>query len=154
MKAKKIWKRFCAWISELGDRAKLALVGFACCIRKPKYALAFALSFFLFYFFLTFFSDGTSNWSLLWSHISIEQKLSVLGHVSAKMVTGLASLSGVCLALISLLQGAVIRRYGGDSEQRHSFNYQYFCTRLPYLRYFGFDSASYRHCRSQRFDAR
>ena len=108
MKTKKAWERFKDWCAEAADHTKLATIGAGYCIRRPKYLTAFIISFLFFLFLMTFFSDGTSNWHLLWSHISIGDKIEMLGGVSLKMLENFRSLYGIAIILICLMQGLVI----------------------------------------------
>lgn len=90
------------------DHVKLGGIGISYLLSSKKYLLLFTLSWFFFLFFLTFFKDGSGNLSLLFSGISAEQKMSLLGRVFVLCFSNFLSLYGLSLVLLSLLQGLAI----------------------------------------------
>ena len=108
MSTKNALKKFSEWLADLGDRAKLAVIGSSYLLRRGKYLVLFLVSFLAFLYLLTFFRDGTSNWSLLWSALVPAEKAKMLGAVALSMLENFRSFYGVTLILLSLLQGLVI----------------------------------------------
>ena len=90
------------------DHVKLGGIGISYLLSFKKYLLLFLLSWFFFLYFLTFFKDGNGNLALLFSGISIEQKVNLLGRVFLLCFANFLSLYGLSLVLLSLLQGLAI----------------------------------------------
>ena len=90
------------------DRAKLGGIGISYLLTFKKYLLLFIFGWFFFLYFLTFFKDGNGNFALLFSGISAEQKISLLGRVFMLCFSNFLSLYGLSLVLLSLLQGLAI----------------------------------------------
>ena len=87
------------------DHAKLGSIGISYLLTFKKYLLLFIFGWVFFLFFLTFFKDGSGNLALLFSGISAEQKLSLLGRIFISCFGNFTSLYGLSLVLLALLQG-------------------------------------------------
>lgn len=96
------------FFSQLGDRAKLAFVGCGYCLRRPKYLTVFIVSWVAFAYIFTFFRDGMSNWNLLFSGITPEQKMGLLGKCFLNIFVNFASFYGLCIIFLSFLQAVAI----------------------------------------------
>ena len=90
------------------DQIKLGGIGISYLLSFKKYLLLFLFSWLFFLYFLNFFKDGSGNLALLFSGISIEQKLSLLWRVLLSCFSSFISLYGLSLVLLSLLQGLAI----------------------------------------------
>ena len=95
-------------LSSFGDKALLAMSGTSMLLKKPAYATTFAVTSFVFAYIFTFFSNGTVNWSLLWSGINFDEKLGILGGCVIDIFTNLSNLYGIATFVMSLLQGLCI----------------------------------------------
>lgn len=95
-------------IETVSDRSKFALVSTGYLFKKPKYLCVFLLSFLVFIYFLTFFRDGSSNWQLVWSGLTIDRKLEVLGRVFPAILENFTSFYGLTIIFLSLLQGVIV----------------------------------------------
>lgn len=95
------WESFC-------DRARYTLVAIYELWHNPKYLSCFIISFLAFLFILSFFKDGDSNWQLLWSGLTFERKMAMLGQVCLGILTNFVSWSGLALIFMSLLQALVV----------------------------------------------
>ena len=90
------------------DQIKLGGIGISYLLSFKKYLLLFLFSWLFFLYFLNFFKDGSGNLALLFSGISIEQKLGLLWRVLLSCFSSFVSLCGLSLVLLSLLQGLAI----------------------------------------------
>ena len=90
------------------DQIKLGGIGISYLLSFKKYLLLFLFGWLFFLFFLTFFKDGSGNLALLFSGISIGQKLGLLWRVLLGCFGNFLSLYGLSLILLSLLQGLAI----------------------------------------------
>ncbi len=107
-KKRSVFKKLKQNCEAFTNKAKYAVVGCGYCVRRPKYIALFVASFLFFLFFLTFFRDGNGNWQLLWSGLSFGYKMKVLGLVCLAMFGNFASLYGISLIFLSLLQALAI----------------------------------------------
>ena len=115
-------KSFKHWLGVFGDKALLALVGAKGLLKIPAYLAAFLTASFVFAYVFTFFKDGTMNWSLVFSGLDFSEKLKILGQVVSEIFTGLASLYGISIFAMSLLQGLCIALmvYAWKNRERDS----------------------------------
>ena len=90
------------------DQIKLGGIGIFYLLSFKKYLLLFLFSWLFFLYFLNFFKDGSGNLALLFSGISIEQKLGLLWRVLLSCFSSFTNLYGLSLVLLSLLQGLAI----------------------------------------------
>lgn len=98
---RRLWERW-------KDDTKMALVGIGLVLRRPKYLLLFVVVFLFFAFILTLFRDGTSTWGLLWSGISLGDKILLKLEVLKRVLLNFTDLWGVILMLMALLQGLAV----------------------------------------------
>ena len=105
---RKIAKKLKYLATTASDRAKYALVSIGFLLKKPKYLAVFLFALFIFLFLLTLFKDGSSNMSLLFSGISFELKMELLGRIVAEMLGNFTSLYGITIIFMSLLQALVV----------------------------------------------
>ena len=115
-------KSFKHWLGVFGDKALLALEGAKGLLKKPAYLATFLIASFVFAYVFTFFKDGTMNWSLVFSGLDFSEKLKILGQVVPEIFTGLASLYGISIFAMSLLQGLCIALmvYAWKNRERDS----------------------------------
>jgi len=102
------WRRIRNKLELVGDRIKLAIIGFGFCLSHKKYLVAFILGSFGFLYFLTFFQSGNSNLHLLFSSLDAEHKIELLGKVFLDCFRNFLSLNGLSIILLAILQGLAI----------------------------------------------
>ena len=105
---RKIAKQLKYLATTASDRAKYALVSIGFLLKMPKYLAVFLFTLFIFLFLLTLFKDGSGNMSLLFSGISFELKIELLGRIIAEMLGNFTSLYGITIIFMSLLQALVV----------------------------------------------
>ena len=103
-----IWQKIKDWFADLADKAKFAMLGFRYLAKQPWYIAIFAFSATLMLYIFTFFRDGSSNWSLLWSDIGLDQKMALLGRGFVAILENFTSLYGVTIIFMGVLQGLCI----------------------------------------------
>ena len=90
------------------DDTKMAFVGVQMVMRQPVYVLIAIAGFLVFSYIFAMFQNGTATWSLLWSSISLGDKMGLLLDVADRILQNFLDLWGLVLILLAALQGLTV----------------------------------------------